>query len=188
MLTDTLVEQIEGARWLGRRSLDGLTDEEFWWEPVPGCWTISRNGTPAPEGSRVVDDPSNPPFTTIAWRVVHMTLGPWNWINNLEGARRVVRAGRRSFLDEDRVDLPEPPLPTDAPAAVVLWDEVVLRFREQTASFDDPGLTTTITFPWGRSFAPVWIVSHVLRELLHHEAEVGCVRDLYRHTIGRGSS
>lgn len=23
-----------------RLRLDGLTDEEFFWEPVPGCWTV----------------------------------------------------------------------------------------------------------------------------------------------------
>lgn len=184
MLTEVLVEQIEGARSLVRKSMDGLSDEEFWWEPFPGCWSIGRDGTLAEEGSRVAD-PENPPFTTIAWRVVHMTLGPWNWINSLEGARRVVRGGRRSFVEADKVELPEPPIPADAASAVELLDEVVLRLRDTTASFDDAGLTTAVTFLWGKSYAPVWIVGHVLRELLHHGAEVGCVRDLYRHTAAR---
>lgn len=61
----------------------------------------------------------------------------------------------------------------------------MLRFRDATASFDDDGLMTIIRFPWGRSMPPVWIVGHVLREPLHHEAEVGCVRDLFRHSVGK---
>lgn len=141
-----------------------------------------------PIGDWVIDGvrpaPPDPPLTTIAWRVVHMTLGPWNWINNLEGAFQVVSDGRSVFEVNDRVDLSEPELRADAMSAVVLWDEVVLRFTAVTESFDDEGLTTAVTFPWGRTFSPCWIVSHVVRELLHHSAEVGCLRDIFRHTMG----
>jgi hypothetical protein len=24
---------------------DGLTDEEYFWEPVPGCWSLRERGT-----------------------------------------------------------------------------------------------------------------------------------------------
>jgi hypothetical protein len=30
-----------------RRRLAGLTDDEYFWEPVPGCWTIRRTGSGA---------------------------------------------------------------------------------------------------------------------------------------------
>jgi hypothetical protein len=32
-------------------SIEGLTDEEYFWQPVPGCWTISRRGTSAAQVS-----------------------------------------------------------------------------------------------------------------------------------------
>ncbi len=198
-LRDVLIEQIESARWLGRRSLDGLTDEEFWWEPVAGCWSV-RRATDArvmhgnePIGDWIVDGirptPEDPALTSIVWRVVHMTLGPWNWINNLESARNALGAGRTTVWDGEKVDLPEPAFQPDAMSSVALWDEVVVRFRKATGSFDDAGLSTPVAFPWGRTLPPSWIVSHVLRELLHHSAEVGCLRDLYRQTVGpRGAS
>jgi len=193
-LRDVLLEQIESARWLGRRSLDGLSDEEFWWEPVAGCWSVRRTSDPRamhgnePIGDWIIDGirpaPEDPPLTSIAWRVVHMTLGPWNWINNLESAGNAVRAGRTSVEDADKVALPEPDFRPDAESSVALWDDVVVRFRTATASFDDAGLTAPVTHPWGRTLPSSWIVSHVLRELLHHSAEVGCLRDLFRQTFG----
>ena len=193
-LRDVLLEQIESARSLGRRSLDGLTDDEFWWEPVAGCWSVRRTTDPRamrdnePIGDWIIDgirpSPDDPPLTSIVWRVVHMTLGTWNWINNLEGARNAVRAGRTSVEDADKVDLPEPGFRPAADSSVVLWDDVVVRFRTVTESFEDSGLATAVTFQWGRTLPPSWIVSHVLRELLHHSAEVGCLRDLFRQTFG----
>jgi hypothetical protein len=141
-----------------------------------------------PIGDWIIDGiqppPRDPPLTSIVWRIIHMTLGPWNWVNNLEGALRVVRAGRTTLEPSDKVDLPEPDFRPDAQSAVLLWDEVVLRFRTVTEQFDDAGLITSVTFPWGQTLAASWIVSHVLRELSHHSAEVGCLRDLYRQTIG----
>ena len=40
-----LVDQLEW-HWQHqlRPRLDGLTDEEYFWQPVPGCWTLSRRG------------------------------------------------------------------------------------------------------------------------------------------------
>ena len=178
--------------------MDGLTGEVYWWEPVDGCWSVRKVTDPRamlhnePIGEWVIDGirpaPVDPPFTSIAWRVVHMTLGPWNWINNLEGARNVVRGGRTSFQDGDVVKRAEPDFQPEPTAAVELWDEVVQRFRTAVSSFDDIGLTTAVAFPWGRTMPASWIVSHVLRELLHHAAEVGCIRDLYRQTVGPNGS
>lgn len=52
-------------------TIDGLTTEEFLWEPVDGCWSIRAS----PEGGYVQDwmpAPVVAPFTTIAWRVAHI--------------------------------------------------------------------------------------------------------------------
>ena len=58
-----------------RPRLDGLTDDEYFWEPVPGCWSVR----PAGDGSFSIDwawpAPDPPPFTTIAWRLAHIA-GP----------------------------------------------------------------------------------------------------------------
>src|SRR4029450_8816924 len=55
-----------------RRRLEGLTDDEYFWEPAPGCWTVHRD----PTGAWVIDyaepDPDPAPLTTIGWRLVHL--------------------------------------------------------------------------------------------------------------------
>ena len=79
-----LVDQLE-SHWQHqlRPRLDGLTEDEFRWQPVPGCWTISRRGhSKAPdsfgEGEFTMDYAGEPrdrePVTTIAWRLGHLTV------------------------------------------------------------------------------------------------------------------
>ena len=67
-----------------RPRLDGLTDEEYRWEPVPGAWNVRPRGTgTAPVavggGEFTIDfampEPDPPPVTTIAWRLGHIVVG-----------------------------------------------------------------------------------------------------------------
>ena len=83
-----LVDQLE-SHWQHqlRPRLNGLTDDEYFWQPVPGCWTISRRGeSSAPvslgAGEFTMDYARPPherePVTTIAWRLSHLidVFGP----------------------------------------------------------------------------------------------------------------
>ena len=67
-----------------RPRLDGLTDHEYFWEPVPGCWSLRPRGEGAAPilaggGELVVEfahpAPDPPPVTTIAWRLLHLAEG-----------------------------------------------------------------------------------------------------------------
>jgi DinB superfamily len=80
-----LVDQME-SHWRHqlRPRLDGLTDDEYFWQPVPDCWTISRSGeSSAPisfgAGEFTMDYAPPPhvrePITTIAWRLAHIIVG-----------------------------------------------------------------------------------------------------------------
>src|ERR1700761_6516976 len=87
-----LVDQLE-SHWRGqlRPRLDGLTDHEYFWEPVPGCWTVRRRGAssaPASAGAGefTMDygEPQSPEaVTTIAWRLAHLIGG----LAEMNGAR-----------------------------------------------------------------------------------------------------
>jgi hypothetical protein len=63
-----------------------LTDGEYLWEPVPGCWSIRRRAAgPGPAAAFLVGagewgrdsapfpHPWPPPFTTLAWRLGHLS-------------------------------------------------------------------------------------------------------------------
>ncbi|MDQ6671994.1 MAG: DinB family protein, partial [Chloroflexota bacterium] len=80
-----LLDQLD---WHWRRQLrprlEGLGDDEYFWEPVPGCWSVHRRGeSSAPivagAGPFTIDyampEPSPAPLTTIAWRLGHIVVG-----------------------------------------------------------------------------------------------------------------
>src|SRR5262245_33867717 len=67
-----------------RRRLDGLTDDEYFWSPVPDAWRWRPLGTStAPiqvgAGDFAIDygypEPVPAPFTTIAWQLGHVIVG-----------------------------------------------------------------------------------------------------------------
>ena len=82
---EQLAEQLD---WHWRENLrprmEGLTDAEYFWEPVRGCWSIRPRGTSAApmsggSGEWTIDfaspDPVPAPVTTIAWRLAHIIVG-----------------------------------------------------------------------------------------------------------------
>jgi hypothetical protein len=80
-----LAEQLDWHwRTQFRPRLDGLTDEEYRWEPVPGAWNVRPRGTSAApiaagSGEFTIDfaipEPTPAPVTTIAWRIGHIVVG-----------------------------------------------------------------------------------------------------------------
>jgi hypothetical protein len=44
----------------------GLTDEEYLWQPVPGCWSVVLDGDGRWMWQIEYPDPTPAPFTTIA--------------------------------------------------------------------------------------------------------------------------
>jgi hypothetical protein len=65
------VEMEEAYQTLHQR-LEGLSDEEFFWEPAPGCWTVRQLSDGRWTADYELPDPVPPPFTTIGWRLVHV--------------------------------------------------------------------------------------------------------------------
>ena len=79
--------------------LEGLTDEEYRWEPVGGCWNV-RPDARSPSGwtvdyPEVAPDP--PPVTTIAWRMLHISDGNTIYWEHAFGP------GVRNFLDRSSI-------------------------------------------------------------------------------------
>jgi len=180
--THDLAEQLD---WHWRSNLrprmDGLTDEEYHWEPVPGMWGIRPRGTSAGPiapgtGDFTVDfafpEPSPPPVTTIAWRIAHLLVGVFG-----------MRAA--SHFGGPAVSYEAYDYPGDAAAALerldasyALWINGVRRL-----SADD------LRHPCGPAEGP-WakysmsnLVLHINREALHHGAEIALLRDLYRWKV-----
>jgi hypothetical protein len=181
-LRQVLLDQTDMVNAQVERALTGLTDDEFFWEPVPDCWTLrnrmevpAERRSPRSLGTWVIEeeqpDPDPAPFTTIAWRVTHLSLSVWQYLE----------AFARDEAEREALPLPVPPGVAKESAD---WaNEMLAHFRDTVATFDEGELHEHIPV-WDSTASRAFVVGHVHREVVHHAAEVACLRDLYRLTIG----
>jgi DinB superfamily len=159
--------------------LTGLTDHEFAWEPVDGCWSVRRDadGTWQLDSSWPEPEPDPPPVTTIGWRLAHIA------VSNI-GTRVSAFFGDGSVPDDaDMFDeRHRPPVPGTASDAVALLTDVYGRWRDGISGMDDDALAAPVG-PKGAFYSSdpmAALALHVSRETMHHGGEIGVLRDLYR--------
>ncbi|GAA3754347.1 DinB family protein [Salinactinospora qingdaonensis] len=162
-----------------RARLDGLTDDEYFWSPVPNAWSVRPRGTstaPMQVGASdlTIDyafpEPVPAPFTTIAWRLGHLIVGVLAMRNAAHfGAPAAsyetwdYAASAATALDQLQTQLD-------------VWLAGV-RGLGEAGLWEPAGATEP--FPE----APMAdLVLHIHRELIHHLSEVCLLRDLYLHT------
>jgi hypothetical protein len=153
--------------------LAGLTDEEYFWEPGPGCWSIRRqdDGTWRADESEWPMKPA--PLTTIAWRMHHLTY------DVLAQERNATWIGAEPVGTLDKPD--EKPT---AAAAVEQLGKAYDLFQGNVAAAD----AQTLAEPMGEiaeyyaKESRAAFVLHELDELIHHGSEIAAMRDLYRAT------
>ncbi|MQA04744.1 MAG: DinB family protein [Streptosporangiales bacterium] len=174
-----LLEQLQW-HWTSqlRPRLDDLTDDEYFWEPVAGCWSIR----PRPEGGFSCDwapsEPSPPPVTTIAWRLAHVS---------------VLVLGMRTATHFDGVtqqeygaQLQTRDWPGSAADGLAALDDAYDRWVKGVQSWTAADLEAECGIaegPWARH-PRATLVLHINREVIHHGAEVATLRDLYRASGG----
>ncbi|MFD8207698.1 DinB family protein [Streptomyces sp. NPDC059695] len=160
-----------------------MTDAEYLWEPVPGCWSVRRHAEGPGKGATLLvgagawgrdttppPHPAPPPFTTIAWRLSHLS--------EMLALRADHTDGSRTLTRDDH------PVAGDVVTAVAAFDAAATAWREALLSVDDEALDTVghCTYPHGSDAENPFleIVWWVNQELLHHGAEIALLRDLHR--------
>lgn len=152
-----------------RNRVEGMTDEEYLWEPFDGCWSVRKsNAGFVLERTHLPPEPE--PFTTLAWRITHI-------VDILQEDRTATWFGHQPLAEDG-----QPPVPGSAAEALTALDHAYDVWRRRLAALSPEDLARSmgpIAGPYaedaGSSFA-----LHILDELIHHGAEVGTVRDLYR--------
>ena len=184
--THELVEQLDW-HWQHhlRPGLDGLGDEEYLWEPVPGCWSLrrredARSAMAAGAADTVADfehpEPVPAPFTTIAWRMAHLSVG-------------VLGERAANHFGAEAMSYPTTDWPLTAAGGLAMLDRSYERWMAGVRGLDAAGLAA----PCGPSEGPyadhpmAALVLHISREVIHHGAEILTVRDLHRHAVALGS-
>jgi hypothetical protein len=153
------------ARLLAR--LDGLTDEEYRWEPVPGCWNVRpRNDSPSGWTVDYPDvEPVPAPFTTIAWRMLHISDGNTIYWEHAFGP--------------GQLNYPDLAPHGDAAGAIAYLAESQRPVTTTLAELDDEQLDEPRPTPWGEPWPAGRVLDVLLDEQIHHGAEIALLRDLY---------
>jgi hypothetical protein len=177
--TAQLVEQLEW-HWRGhlRPKLEGLTDDEYFWEPAPGAWNVRPRGSStapvqAGSGAFTIDfafpEPDPPPVTTIAWRIAHVVVGVF-------GIRAASHFGAPPTGYDDHA------YAGTADEALRQLDETHDAWTAGVRGLDEAALAQAVgpaEGPWAEQ-PMATLVLHIHREAIHHGAEILLLRDLYR--------
>ncbi len=158
-----------------RARLDGLTDEEYFWEPAPGCWTVRQRGDGTWRWDGALPRPEPEPFTTLAWRLWHVI--------DMYGEDRAPRwLDLPPQGDPIGLDGPWSEPPSTATDALALLEQAHDRWDAHLALTDDDRLSQLVG-PVGGGYADrtrAAYVLHMLDEFIHHGAEISLLRDLWR--------
>lgn len=173
-----LVEQLDW-HWehQARPRLEGLTDDEYLWEPAADTWSIRPRAEavarPVGRGDVIIDvdfpEPRPAPLTTIAWRMGHVAIGVF-------GARAANHFGEPGTVEYESTEWP-----LDAASGLALLDHHYTAWTEGVRALGEDGLSR----PCGPAEGPYAehplsaLVLHINREAIHHLAEIALLRDLY---------
>ena len=155
-----------------RDRVEGLSDDEFWWEPVAGCWTVRQDAS----GRWSADYPEPPhpvppPFTTIAWRLVHVAECKVMYHEYAFGAARL------SWPTLDSAH--------SARDAIGVLEQGQALLSADLARMTDQRLDTEVRTNWGELWPAHRIFTTMIHHDLQHGGEIGVLRDLYRDMHAR---
>lgn len=177
-LNDLLRDQVDW-HWVNqaRPRLDGLTDEEYFWEPSPDSWNVRPRGAgnaPVHAGSGAVTidfafpEPDPPPVTTIAWRLGHVIVG-------------VLAVRNATHFGREPTDYQSFAYAETAAAALGQLDAEYARWMAGVHALSEEALARPCGEEGPFAQDPMSrLVLRINRELIHHLAEVSLLRDLYR--------
>lgn len=162
-----------------RDRLDGLTDDEYFWSPVPDAWSVRPRGTSAAPvqvgaGDFTMDyaipEPVPAAFTTIAWRLGHVIVG-------------VLAARNASHFGAPAASYDTWEYAGTAAGALDQLEAQVAVWTAGVLALDEAELRVPVGAKEPYPDSPMAdLVLHIHRELIHHLSEVCLLRDLYLHT------
>jgi hypothetical protein len=158
MLDDTY------SRLLAR--VQGLTDDEFFWQPIPNCWTIYRGARSRWTYHYAEPDPDPAPVTTIGWQLVHVVLCKIMYHEWAYGSAQLT--------------WPALDIPYTAADAIALLEHAHAQLRGDLQGLSESQLDEPRKTNWGELW-PAWRIFWTMidHDALHGGA-IGTLRDLYR--------
>jgi hypothetical protein len=167
-VTEISAELLDTGDYVVNRLLErvaDMDDAEHQWQPMPGAWTVLPDG--------VVEHPDQygrpsdaPPLTTLAWRLWHI------------GNECLCGFAKVGF-GLDPLGLPADRWYPDAAGSI---DGVRRAWDGYRGGITEERMHSVLGPKFGPYAEATYAaqVLHVLDEVIHHGAEVGMLRDLYR--------
>ena len=148
-----------------RTRLQGLADDEYFWEPVAGCWNVYEDQPGHWTYHYAIPDPDPAPLTSIGWQVVHL-------------ATTKAMYHEWAFGDA-RLTFPDLVVPHTAAGAIEMLDVSESLLRDALDPLSDEGLDEARKTNWGELW-PAWRIFWTMadHDALHGGA-IGNLRDLY---------
>jgi len=169
-LSEALVAFSDKAHGRLKARLAGVEADELLWEPAPGCWSIrpAADGALAFDfglgGTRMLPAITSSPVTTIAWRLAHI-------VDLLKEERCAKVLGLEPEPNAGELWLADRP-----EEALDYLDRAHDTWRGYLTRTDPDGWLQPVE-RWGNRVA---FAHHILDEFVHHGAEIGVLRDLWR--------
>ncbi len=162
-VSDVLLDSMDRMYRQLIERLQGLSKDEYLWEPVEGMWSVRpHEGRWRVDGAGIREiDPA--PVTTIAWRLWHIAIDCFD-----DYTRRF--AGDHSDARSDWTDDPDEALP--------ILDDRWRAYRATIAGRDWWDQLGQNWGPWSQHCVAD-MAMHASNELVHHAAEIALLRDLY---------
>ena len=170
-IEDLLHVQLDHVRVSTRWVLEGLTDDEFLWQPTTPCWSVRPRDTGSVgwgAGEWICEDqwpPPDPvPVTSIAWRIVHLAA----WID-------IYRDWTFGSAGTGLGDFEVPP---DAAGGLRWLFAAQDRFCDAVENLAEGEALELRPAHYGDDVPVVQLVTTIAAEQVHHVAEAGVLRDL----------
>jgi hypothetical protein len=164
-----LLEMLDEAYVRLRDRLEGVSDEEFFWQPVPDCWTIYQDPSGRWTYHYAVPEPEPAPVTTIGWQLVHLGTCKVMYHEWAFGAAKLT--------------FPDLIIPSTAVGAIALLEHGQARLRGELRGIAESRLDEPVKTNWGELW-PAWRIFWAMidHDALHAGA-IGHLRDLYLWSV-----
>jgi hypothetical protein len=148
-----------------RGRIVGLTDDEFFWEPATGCWTIYEDRPGHWTYHYAIPDPNPAPVTSIGWQIVHLATTKLMYHEWAYGPARL------SF--------PDILIPHTTASAIQQLEKGQALLLGDLSHLTDTQLDELRSTTWGEPW-PAWRVFWTMADHdSSHGGVIGYLRDLY---------
>ena len=174
-----LASQLDTSLEMFYERLVGLTTEEYHWKPVPNCWGLVLRGTESTPstlggGDYVLEfeggeTPTPPPLRTIAWLVWHLT-------------EMCVRRADYTIGDR-KIGIDDIAGAANADDGIANLKAALAQWRRVYDEVEPSGFAVAGRSAYPDGLDPDLPLQDILwwqnREIIHHAADIGTLRDLY---------